>query len=68
MRVLPRSGLRKVEVKGLFVDARVFRGRDWKWKDQDGKHNLYKVYSVHRHYAIISTQVVLVALVRWYQL
>ena len=37
VRVLPRSGLRKVEAKGLFVDARVFRGRDWKWNDQDGK-------------------------------
>ena len=68
VRVLPRSGLRKVEAKGLFVDARVFRGRDWKWKDQDGKHKLHKVHSVHRHYAIIPTQVVLVALVRWYQL
>ena len=39
VRVLPRSGLRKVESIGLFVEARVVRGRDWKWKDQDGKHN-----------------------------
>ena len=51
VRVLPRSGLRKVEAKGLFIDARVFRGRDWKWKDQDGKHNLHKVYTVHQYYA-----------------
>ena len=54
MRVLPRNGLKKVEAKGLFVEARVLRGRDWKWKDQDGEHNLYKdVYVLHRHYKII---------------
>ena len=37
VKVLPRSGLRKVEAKGLFANASVKRGRDWKWKDQDGE-------------------------------
>ena len=38
--MLPRNGLKKVEAKGLFVKARVVRGRDWKWRDQDGELNL----------------------------
>jgi hypothetical protein len=68
VRVLPRNGLRKVEAKGLFVEARVFRGRDWKWKDQDGEHKDYLASALlHVCYSIMPTQVVLVALVRWYQ-
>jgi len=26
----------KIEVKGLFIGARVVRGVDWHWGDQDG--------------------------------
>lgn len=37
VKVLPRNGLRKVEAKGLFREAQVVRGRDWKWKAQDGE-------------------------------
>ena len=51
VRVLPRSGLRKVEARGLFLEARVVRGRDWKWKDQDGKHNQYEI-TIHVYHRV----------------
>jgi len=28
----------KVEARGIFVGARVVRGPDWDWGDQDGKY------------------------------
>ena len=31
-----RTNFTKVQSKGLFPGARVSRGRDWKWGDQDG--------------------------------
>jgi len=33
----------KMEVKGLFVGARVVRGVDWHWGDQDGSELHYSV-------------------------
>jgi len=35
--VPPREQSTKLEIKGLFVGARVVRGIDWSWGDQDGK-------------------------------
>ena len=36
MPVGKRSDVVKVQSKGLFPGAKVSRGRDWKWADQDG--------------------------------
>ena len=36
MPVGKRSDAVKVQSKGLFPGAKVSRGRDWKWADQDG--------------------------------
>ena len=44
LRVLPRNGLKKVEAKGMFIEAKVVRGRNWKWKDQDGEHLCVDLY------------------------
>lgn len=32
----PRKGSRKIALKGLFPGAKVKRGPDWDWGDQDG--------------------------------
>ncbi|XP_054768825.2 E3 ubiquitin-protein ligase MIB2-like [Lytechinus pictus] len=32
----PRAGSRKLQAKGMFPGAKVCRGRDWKWQQQDG--------------------------------
>ena len=44
VKVLPRNGLKKVEAKGLFTEARVMRGRHWKWNNQDGEYVYGKSY------------------------
>lgn len=36
VRVPPRNGSVKIEMKGIFVNATVVRGPDWEWGDQDG--------------------------------
>ena len=36
--VPPRKNARKVVAKGLFPNAIVVRGHDWKWEDQDGTY------------------------------
>ena len=41
----PRKSARKVVAKGLFQDATVMRGRDWKWDNQDGKNRIEQVYT-----------------------
>ena len=38
MKVGRRSKALKVEARGIFVGARVVRGPDWDWGDQDGEH------------------------------
>ncbi|XP_077535283.1 E3 ubiquitin-protein ligase MIB2-like isoform X2 [Haemaphysalis longicornis] len=35
-KVPPRQGSAKVEVRGIFVGAKVARGEDWRWRNQDG--------------------------------
>jgi E3 ubiquitin-protein ligase mind-bomb len=32
----PRKGCAKVQMKGIFVGAKVVRGPDWDWSNQDG--------------------------------
>lgn len=36
VRVPPRSGSVKIEMKGIFVGAKVVQGHDWEWGCQDG--------------------------------
>ena len=35
-----RMSASKVQAKGLFTGAKVVRGRDWQWIDQDGTFNV----------------------------
>ncbi|KAL6431933.1 hypothetical protein ACFW04_007392 [Cataglyphis niger] len=32
----PREGCTKISLKGIFIGAKVIRGPDWEWGDQDG--------------------------------
>uniref|UniRef100_A0A182JZS4 RING-type E3 ubiquitin transferase n=1 Tax=Anopheles christyi TaxID=43041 RepID=A0A182JZS4_9DIPT len=36
IRLPPRKGAVKIQLKGIFVGARVTRGPDWEWNNQDG--------------------------------
>uniref|UniRef100_A0A182TLS6 RING-type E3 ubiquitin transferase n=1 Tax=Anopheles melas TaxID=34690 RepID=A0A182TLS6_9DIPT len=36
IRLPPRKGAAKIQLKGIFVGARVTRGPDWEWNNQDG--------------------------------
>ncbi|XP_053675177.1 E3 ubiquitin-protein ligase MIB2 [Anopheles nili] len=36
IRLPPRKGSTKVQLKGIFVGAKVTRGADWEWNNQDG--------------------------------
>lgn len=36
VRVPPRKGSGKIQLKGIFVGAKVVRGPDWEWGQQDG--------------------------------
>jgi len=36
VKVGRRSKAAKIEARGIFVGARVVRGPDWDWGDQDG--------------------------------
>lgn len=36
VRVPPRAGSVKIEMKGIFVGAKVVQGHDWEWGGQDG--------------------------------
>ena len=38
VKVGRRSKAAKVEARGIFVGARVVRGPDWDWGDQDGRY------------------------------
>lgn len=34
--VPPRKGAKRIQLKGIFVGAKVIRGPDWEWGHQDG--------------------------------
>lgn len=36
VRVPPRKGSQRIQLRGIFVGAKVVRGPDWEWNDQDG--------------------------------
>ncbi len=40
-----RRGSRKVPLKGIYPGAKVKRGHDWAWEDQDG--GIGKIGKVH---------------------
>lgn len=37
-----RQGAAKLQMKGIFVSAKVIRGPDWDWGNQDGKFELFQ--------------------------
>lgn len=36
VRLGPREGCTKIPLKGIFIGAKVIRGPDWEWGNQDG--------------------------------
>ena len=55
VNVPARSRSASVEVRGIFPGAKVVRGHDWKWKDQDGMYMCYSLYThveVAQHAAV----------------
>ncbi|XP_034472739.1 E3 ubiquitin-protein ligase MIB2 isoform X2 [Drosophila innubila] len=36
VRVPPRKGSQRIQLRGIFVGSKVVRGPDWEWNDQDG--------------------------------
>ena len=37
VNVPPRTSSKRITARGLFPNAKVVRGRDWMWQNQDGK-------------------------------
>jgi E3 ubiquitin-protein ligase mind-bomb len=37
----PREGCTKIPLKGIFIGAKVIRGPDWEWGNQDGGRGIY---------------------------
>lgn len=37
----PREGCAKIPLKGIFIGAKVVRGPDWEWGNQDGGRGTY---------------------------
>ena len=46
MNVPPRARSTAVEARGIFPGAKVVRGHNWKWKNQDGIHFIFKTVTV----------------------
>lgn len=42
-----RQGSTKVQLKGIFVGAKVVRGPDWEWGVQDGGEGKFFAFSVN---------------------
>lgn len=40
-----RRKAKKVMSRGIFPGARVVRGVDWQWEEQDGKHSELEIIS-----------------------
>lgn len=36
IQLTPREGCTKISLKGIFIGAKVVRGPDWEWGNQDG--------------------------------
>ena len=47
IRVPARSGERRVQAKGIFTGAKVLRGSDWSYGDQDGNYDVNIVSHSH---------------------
>ncbi|XP_012258103.2 E3 ubiquitin-protein ligase MIB2 isoform X2 [Athalia rosae] len=39
VQLTPREGCTKIPLKGIFIGAKVVRGPDWEWGNQDGGHD-----------------------------
>ena len=44
MSVPARKSSKKIPARGLFPNAKVTRGHDWVWGDQDGKHTIHTLF------------------------
>lgn len=44
--MLPRKGCSKVELKGIFIGAKVVRGPDWDWGNQDGGDGMHGFFQL----------------------
>ena len=41
VNVAKRTGAKRVKLHGFFPGAKVKRGKDWEWGNQDGKKKLF---------------------------
>lgn len=46
VRVPTRQSSTKIELKGIFVGAKVARGPDWEWGQQDGDNKVGRVMEI----------------------
>ena len=44
MDIGPRKSISKIPLQGIFVGARVVRGPDWDWGNQDGGDGNFSLY------------------------
>ena len=57
--VMPtRNSARKITARGFFANAKVVRGHDWLWGDQDGKNTSSNYFPVFVTSLLLNTQVV----------
>lgn len=58
VRVPPRAGSTKIEMKGIFVGAKVVQGHDWEWGGQDGGKNylLLCIYELNNSVIIFDSK------------
>ncbi|EAT48303.1 AAEL000648-PA [Aedes aegypti] len=52
----PQRKLKKIAVRGIFPGARVVRGVDWQWEDQDGGNGLREKVNVIQDWSSASTK------------
>lgn len=66
----PRKISKKISARGLFPDAKVVRGQDWIWGNQDGERatlipsqvSSYILYLYHSHSVVHDAVLVLIVL------
>lgn len=46
VRLEPREGCMKISLKGIFIGAKVIRGPDWEWGNQDGGRGTYVLFKL----------------------
>lgn len=46
IELTPRKNCTKVPLKGIFIGAKVIRGPDWEWGNQDGGRGTYIIFQL----------------------